>query len=151
MLYWRSTAHLTTKTQHLTKGNHRAAHRIESYLNEMMRTVNHGINIKCTELKFQWFQFLCASWASHYDGSSHAGWILKFGYSFLGSKSSKQRVASPSYTDADIIATVDGWKYLKSLDNLFCEIGLPIVICKLWRTNLKSEDASDMGDNDCDF
>ena len=79
-----------------------------------------------------------ASWASHHDGSSHTGWILKLGKSFLGSKSSKLRVGSPSSTDAEIIATVDGLKNLKWLDNLTCEIGLPLTICHLYQDNLSA-------------
>ena len=66
------------------------------------------------------------------------GWILKLGESFLGSKSSKQRVCSPSSTDAEIIATVDGLKNLKWIDNLTCEIGLPLTICHLYQDNLSA-------------
>ena len=44
-----ATAYLATKAQHPTEGDHRAALRIVSYLNQ---TINHGIKIKCTELKF---------------------------------------------------------------------------------------------------
>jgi len=128
-----ATAYLATKAQHPTEGDHRAALRIVSYLNQ---TINHGIKIKCTELKFH---LHCdASWASHHDGSSHTGWILKLGESFLGSKSSKQRVGSPSSTDAEIIATVDGLKNLKWIDNLTCEIGLPLTICHLYQDNLSA-------------
>jgi len=101
------TSYLATKAQQPTEGDHRSALRIVSYLNE---TIGHGIKIHCTELKFQ---LHCdSSWASHHVGSSHTGWIFKLGESFLGSKSSKQR-GSPSSTDAEIIATVNGLKNLK--------------------------------------
>jgi len=52
--------------------------------------------------------------------------------SFLGSKS------SPSSTDADTIATVDGLKNLKWLDSLALEIGLPLSICYLYQDNLSA-------------
>ena len=39
----------------------------------------------------------------HHDGNSHTGWILKMRKSYLGYKSGKQRVGSPSSTDAEII------------------------------------------------
>ena len=57
---------------------------------------------------------------------------------FFGPKSSKQRVGSPSSTDAEIIATVDGLKNLKWIDNLTCEIGLPLTICHLYQDNLSA-------------
>ena len=70
----------------------------------------------------------CLLWASYDDGSSHTGGILKLGQSFLDFKNSKQRVDSPSSTDADIIAAVDGSKNLKWTDNLSREINLPLTI-----------------------
>ena len=128
-----ATAYLATKAQHPKEGDHKAALRIISY---MKATINHGIKISCQELKFH---LHCdASWASHHDGSSHTGWILKMGNSFLGSKSSKQRMGSPSSTDAEIIATVDGLKNLKWLDSLTLEIGLPLSICYLYQDNLSA-------------
>jgi hypothetical protein len=61
-------SYLTTKAQQPTEGDHGPALRIVSYLNE---TIDHGIKIHCTELKFH---LHCdASWASHHDGSSHRG------------------------------------------------------------------------------
>ena len=128
-----ATAFLATKAQNPTEGHHRAALRIISYLKA---TITHGIKINCQELRFH---LHCdASWASHHDGSSHTGWILKMGESFLGSKSSKQRVGSPSSTDAEIISTVDGLKNLKWLDNLTVEIGLSLSICHLYQDNLSA-------------
>ena len=128
-----ATAYLATKAQHPKEGDHKAALRIISYIKA---TINHGIKISCQELKFH---LHCdASWASHHDGSSHTGWILKMGHSFLGSKSSKQRIGSPSSTDAEIIATVDGLKNLKWLDSLTLEIGLPLSICYLYQDNLSA-------------
>ena len=61
---------------------------------------------------------------SHHDGNSHTGWTLKMGTSYLGCKSDKQRMGSPSSTDAEIIATGDGLENLKWLDSLTIEIGL---------------------------
>ena len=58
--------------------------------------------------------------------------------SFLGSKSSKQRIGSLSSTDDEIIATVDGSKNLKWLDTLTLKIGLPLSICYLYQDNLSS-------------
>ena len=128
-----ATAYLATKAQHPKEGDHKAALRIISY---MKATINHGIQISCQELKFH---LHCdASWSSHHDGSSHARWILKMENSFLGSKSSKQRIGSPSSTDAEIIATVDGLKNLKWLDSLTLEIGLPLSICYLYQDNLSA-------------
>ena len=57
---------------------------------------------------------------------------------FLGSKISKQRIGSPSSTDAEIISTVDGFKNLKWLDSLTLEIGLPLSICYLYQDNLSA-------------
>jgi len=127
-----ATAYLATKAQHPKEGDYKAALRIISYLHG---TTSHGIVVNCRELKFH---LHCdASWASHHDGS-HTGWVLKLGDSFLGSKSSKQRVGSPSSTDAEIISTVDGLKNLKWLDNLTVEIGLSLSICHLYQDNLSA-------------
>ena len=128
-----ATAYLATKAQRPKEGDHKAALRIISYIKT---TINHGIKIDCKQLKFHLHSD--ASWASHHDGSSHTGWILKMGESFLGSKSSKQRIGSPSSTDAEIIATVDGLKNLKWLDTLTLEIGLPLSICYLHQDNLSA-------------
>ena len=128
-----ATAYLATKSQHPNEGDHKAALRIISYLKS---TINHGIQIKCTQFRFH---LHCdASWASHHDGSSHTGWILKLGESYLASKSSKQRVGSSSSTDAEIISTVDGLKTLKWLDNLTSEIGLSMSISYLYQDNLSA-------------
>ena len=79
-----ATAYQATKAQH--PKDHKAALRIISF---MKATINHWIKIVCKELKFH---FHCdASWAFHHDASSHTGWILKMGDSFLRSKRSKQR------------------------------------------------------------
>jgi hypothetical protein len=60
------------------------------------------------------------------------------GTSYLGCKSGKQRVGSPSSTDAEIIATADGLKNLKWLDNLTIEIGLNLQTCYLYQDNLSA-------------
>ena len=60
------------------------------------------------------------------------------GTSYLGCKSSKQRVGSPSSTDAEIIATADGLKNLKWLDSLTIEIGLNLQTCYLYQDNLSA-------------
>ena len=128
-----ATAYLATKAQHPKEGDHKAALRIIAYIKA---TINHGVKVHCQELKFH---LHCdASWASHHDGSSHTGWILKMGESYLGSKSSKQRVGSPSSTDAKIISTVDGLKNLKWLDALTLEIGLSLSTCHLYQDNLSA-------------
>ena len=76
-----ATAYLATRAQHPKKGDYKAALRIISYLKG---TPSHGIVVPCRELKFH---LHCdASWACHNDGSSHTGWILKLGESFLGEK-----------------------------------------------------------------
>ena len=128
-----ATAYLATKAQHPKEGDYKAALRIVSYIKN---TINHGIKINCTELQFH---LHCdASWSSHHDGSSHSGWVLFLGNSYLGSKSSKQRIGSPSSTDAEIISTADGLKNLKWLDTLTLEIGLPLSICHLYQDNLSA-------------
>jgi len=49
------------------------------------------------------------SWITHHHGNSHTCWILKMDTSYLGCKSGKQRVGSPSSTDEIIaIDTNDG-------------------------------------------
>ena len=80
-----SISYLATKSQQPT--DYKNALRVLSYLKE---TSTYGIIIYCQELKFH---LHCdASWASHHDGNSHTGWILKMGTSYLGCKSSEQRV-----------------------------------------------------------
>jgi len=130
-----ATAYLTTKAQH-PKGVI-IKRRIISYLKG---TTSYGIVVNCCELKFH---LHCdASWVFHHDGSSHNRWVLKLGESFLGSKSSKQRVGSPSPTDGEIISIVDGLKNLKSSDNLTLERGLPLSICHLCQDNLSASKIS---------
>jgi hypothetical protein len=128
-----AVSYLSTKSQQPTEGDYKNALRILSYLQE---TLNYGLQIHCTELRLH---LHCdASWASHRDGNSHTGWILKLGQSYLGCKSSKQRVGSPSSTDAEIIATCDGLKNLRWIDNLTTEIGLQLSICYLYQDNLSA-------------
>jgi hypothetical protein len=99
-------------------------------------TSTYGITIHRQELKFH---LHCdASWASHHNGKSHTGWIMKMGTSYLGCKSGKQRVGSPSSTDAEIIATADGFKNIKWLDSLTIEIGLNLQTCDLYQDNLSA-------------
>jgi len=76
--------------------------------------------------------------ASHHDGNSHTGWIVKMGTSYLECKSVKQRVRSPSLTDAEIIATADGLKNLKRLNSLAIEIGLNLQTRHLHQDNLSA-------------
>jgi hypothetical protein len=126
-------SYLATKSQQPTDIDHKNALRVLSYLKE---TSNYGIKINCQEMRLH---LHCdASWASHRDGNSHTGWILKLGQSYLGCKSSKQRVGSPSSTDAELIATADGLKNLKWFDNLTTEIDLPLSICYLYQDNLSA-------------
>ena len=56
--------------------------------------------------------------------------------SYLGCKSGKQRVGSPSSTGAEIIATLDALKNIKWLDNLFIEFCLPTTISHLYQDYL---------------
>ena len=92
------------------------------------------MKINCNELRLH---LHCdASWSSHKDGHSHTGWILRMGQSYLGCKSSKQRVGSPSSTDAEIIATADAAKNLRWFDNLTTEIGLQLSTSYLYQDNL---------------
>ena len=69
--------------------------------------------------------------------NSHTGWIFKMSQSYLGCKSGKQRVGSPSSTDAKNFVTSDALKNLKWLDNLLIEIGLP-TISHLYQDNLSA-------------
>jgi len=104
---------LATKSQQPTDADDNNALRVLAYLKS---TLNYGIIIQCTELKLH---LHCdASWASPHDGNSHAGWILKMVKSYLGCKSGKQRVGSPSFTDAEIIAISDALRNWKWMDNL---------------------------------
>ena len=126
-----TTAYLATKAQHPKEGDYKAALRIISYLHG---TTSYGIVVNCRELKFH---LHCdASWASHHDGSSHTEWVLKLGESFLGSKSSKQRVGSPSSADAEIISTVDGLKNLNKQFAIFVKI---ISVLPRYCTNLQKQ------------
>ena len=50
----------------------------------------------------------------------------------------KQRVGSPSSTDAEIIATADGLKSLKWPDSLTIEIFLNLQTCELYQDNLSA-------------
>jgi hypothetical protein len=128
-----SISYLATKAQNPTDVDHQNALRVLSYLKE---TSNYGIQVHCQELRLH---LHCdASWASHRDGNSHTGWILKLGESYIGCKSGKQRVGSPSSTDAEIIATSDGLKNLKWFDNLTTEIGLQLSISYLYQDNLSA-------------
>jgi len=128
-----SISFLATKSQQPTDADYNNALRVLAYLKS---TSNYGIIIKCQELKLH---IHCdASWASHHDGNSHTGWLVKMGQSYLGCKSGKQRVGSPSSTDAEIIATSDALKNLKWLDNLLIEINLPTTISHLYQDNLSA-------------
>jgi hypothetical protein len=124
---------LATKSQQPTDADYNNALRVLAYLKS---TLNYGIVVNCTELKMH--MHCDASWASHHDGNSHTGWILKMGKSYLGCKSGKQRVGSPSSTDAEIIATSDALKNLKWMDNLLIEIELPTSISYLYQDNLSA-------------
>jgi len=94
---------------------------------------NYCITIKCTELKLH---LHCdASRASHHDGNSHTGWVLKTGKSYLGCKNGKQRVGSPSSSDELRLQML---KNLKWMDNLLFEIGLPTTTRKLYQDNLSA-------------
>ena len=74
----------------------------------------------------------------HADGSSHTGWTLKLGKSYVDSNSCKQRVGSPSSTNAEI-STTDGLKNLKWLDNLTNELGISLKGFHLRHDNLTAK------------
>jgi len=79
-----ATAYLATKAQYPDQGDYKAALRVIFYLKG---TISHGIVVNYREVKFH---LHCdATWAPHYDGSSHTRWVLKLGESFMRSKSSK--------------------------------------------------------------
>jgi len=58
------------------------------------------------------------------------------GKAYLGCKSGKQKVGSPSSNDAEIIAISDVFKNLKWIDNLLIEIELMTTIRHLYQDNL---------------
>ena len=109
---------LASKSQQPTDADYNNALRV---LANLKSTLNYGMVIQYTELKIH-LHCDASQWASHHDGNCHAGWILKMGKSYLSCKSGKQRVGSPSSTDAEIIAISDALKNLKWMDNLLIEI-----------------------------
>jgi hypothetical protein len=124
-------SYLANKSQQPTEVDYKNALRVLSYLKE---TQNYGIKIHCQEFRLLHCD---SSWAFHH-GNSHTRWILKLGQSYLGCKSSKQRVGSLSSTDAEIIATANSLKNLKWFDNLTTEIGLQFSISYLYQDNLSA-------------
>ena len=74
-----ATSFLVTKSQRLNDADYNNVLRVLAHLKE---TSSYGITIKCTELTLH---LHCnASGASHHDGKSHTGWILKMEQSNLG-------------------------------------------------------------------
>jgi len=110
-----ATAYHATKAQHSKEGDYNAALCIISYLQVMVSSST------VASLSFTFIARLLGHptmmTAVTLNGSSNLA--------SLGSKSSKQRVGSPSSTDAETIPTVDDLNNLKWLDSLTLEIGLP--------------------------
>jgi hypothetical protein len=113
------TTYLATKSQNPTQSDWNAVIRIIRYL---YSTRNHALHIKCNDLTIK--AYCDASSGSHMDGSSHTGYCLKMGDSYLAAKSGKQKTGGTSSTDAELIAATDCLKNMVWIQDLLMDIGI---------------------------
>jgi hypothetical protein len=126
-----ATTFLATKSQQPTQTDWNHLQRILRYLNG---TQDYGVHIHCEELVTN--AYCDASYGSHQDGSSHSGYIIKLGNSYLHAKSGKQKTGGTSSTDAELIASVDCLKTMVWINDILIELSLKSpTIPKLFQDN----------------
>ena len=97
-----SVTYLATKSQCPTRKHWLGLKRVIRYL---MYTRDWSVVVRCSSLRL--VAYCDASFASHSDGKGHTGYIIYMGnnLSYLHAASSKQKLASLSSTEAEIITS----------------------------------------------
>lgn len=116
-----AVTYLATRAQHPTETDMAKIHRVLRYLKG---TTELGVTIHCEDLRLHCH---CdASYGSHPNGSSHTGYVVSMGStkSYVHARSGKQKTASLSSTDAEVIALVDCLKVVVWLRDLLQELDL---------------------------
>jgi hypothetical protein len=128
-----AVTYLATRSHQANDVDVRHVYRIISYLEA---TQNDGVTIHCTDLQIH---VLCdASFAVHADGRGHTGFIVGMGEScsYIHARSGKQKLASLSSTDAEVIGMIEALKMSVWLRNLLTELNLtPLTPMVLWQDN----------------
>jgi hypothetical protein len=117
-----ATTYLACRTHCPTVKDGRSLERIIRYLD---RTSKDGVTINCTDL-----QLHCSCDASYgvhtpdVNAKGHTGFLVGFGknFSYIHARSGKQKVASTSSTDAEIVAMVDAIKLSVWLRDILAEL-----------------------------
>jgi hypothetical protein len=124
-----SVVYLATRSHCCTKADMREGIRVCRYLRG---TMDLGVNIHCTGLQLN---CLCdASHNVHVDGKSHTGFMITLGdnFSYLHSRSGKQKLTAQSSTDAEVLAMVECLKTATWMRNIIIELRItprtPIII-----------------------
>eukprot|EP01034_Spumella_vulgaris_P029580 gene29580-36654_t len=99
-------------------------------------TKHRGVRINCTGLDVR---VICdASYQVHSDGKSHTGYIVTMGdnYSYVHSRSAKQKLTATSSTDAEVLAMVESLKQATWIRNILIELRIcPRAIITLYQDN----------------
>jgi hypothetical protein len=110
---------LATRSHCCTQSDMSEARKVCRYLNG---TKDRGLHINCTSLQLH---CLCdASHQVHTDGKGHSGFIITMGdtFSYLHSRSAKQKLAALSSTDAEVLAMVECLKMAVWLRNILTDL-----------------------------
>jgi hypothetical protein len=100
-----AVTYLASKSHCATDRDWKYCMRVVKYLNDNQ---DIGIILHCTNLAVSiWAD---ASYAVHYDGKGHTGFINMLGNSHVHARSGKQKLQGTSSTDAEVIAAVEAVK-----------------------------------------
>jgi hypothetical protein len=111
--------YLATRSHCCTQSDMSEARKVCRYLRG---TKDRGIHINCTSMQLH---CLCdASHQVHMDGKGHTGFIIAMGeyFSYLHSRSAKQKLTALSSTDAEILAMVECIKMALWIRNILKDL-----------------------------
>jgi hypothetical protein len=112
---------LATKSHCCTQRDWEGAQKVMKYLNG---TKDLGITLHCTSLQVH---ATCdASHNVHADGHGHTGYIITLGddFSYVHSRSGKQKLSAQSSTDAEVFAMVECLKTATWIRNIINELDI---------------------------
>ena len=123
--------HLTTRVNKFTKGDLNKAMRVLEYLNSDPASglcLHIGNNMQIN-------LFADASYATHHDGKSHSGCVVKLGDATVLAASTKQRLVTKSASEAELVCACDMYGRGVSVKLFVCGQGYDVSYVILHQDN----------------
>jgi hypothetical protein len=127
--------YLCTRVREPTREDQQKLFKLLGYLKttkHRARIISHRGNLK------RLAAYVDASFACHADGKGHTGLVVKWGSTTLGTISKKQKIATKSSTEAELVALTDVMSEIEKANEYMEEQGVKLDVPIVYQDNMST-------------